>query len=117
MKHKAFFLALTLVVVASVGGYVSSHKNTKQDKGVDFTYTVGDTYKNTKDNLSKKGWTSYLPEGSVSEDKEFPEIESCGKGIDAVCFVNFKKGEQYEHIIVQKGGRSNYETWVVIGQE
>ncbi len=110
-------------MVLIVGSLAFLFLNKKQlpeipENNNEFTYKMGDLYRETKRQLLGSGWSTYIPEGfTPASDVEFPEIGDCGNGIDAVCFVNFKKGEEYQHIIVQKGGRNEYVDWTTIGQE
>ena len=78
-------------------------------------------YVEAKQRLATKGWTTYIPDDFTStHDKTFPEIGDCGDGIDAICNVNFKKGDVVEHLNVQIGGREPYgpyTVWTVVGNE
>jgi hypothetical protein len=76
-------------------------------------------YIEVKKKLIAQGWSisEVLPS---AEDKEFPEIGGCGNGIDAICFVNLKKGDIEQPMDVQIGGRPPYGPyleWTVIGFE
>lgn len=89
----------------------------------------GKTYADAKRELAAKGWIAYEPDAndpSLGEpwvsagDSTYPEIGWCGQGLDAICNVNFKKGNIEEHLIVKIGGRAPigpYKEWTVMGHE
>lgn len=87
----------------------------------DFPFTMHDTYVHAKQVLAENGWMvdNIIDFKSVG-DSEFPEIGDCGIGIDAICHVNFKKGDKRVHLNVQIGGRAPYgpySEWTVVGNE
>lgn len=140
---KILYSIVVLLVLGAVGYLIGS--DTKESRGVeevgpvekiqgeelqkDFEVVVGKTYVVAKQELLSKGWIAYEPtsdDSALSEpwvsagDVQFPEIGWCGQGLDAICNVNFKKGELKNHINVKVGGRAPsgpYTEWTVVGGE
>ncbi len=81
---------------------------------------IGKSYVTVKDRLIHSGWSTFiLPEERNNPviDETFPEIRYCGSGLDAICSVSFMKGDTQAHLDLQKGGRSGYLEWTIVGSE
>lgn len=83
----------------------------------DFPFEIGESYGVAKKMLAKEGWTAIIPKDRTrSPSATFPEITDCGSGIDAVCSVDFKKGDEAFGFYVMsttKAGEDDSVQWVV----
>lgn len=92
----------------------------------DFSYTLGESYVDFRESVAKNGWLPIIPEkyelGSGMStttpiDERFPEISSCGSGVDMVCSVSFINGKYRRGLMIQPP-RTNRRTsdWTVAGR-
>lgn len=105
------------------------HLGTKSNI-VNFEITAMMKYVEARAEMLANGWMPLIPEiygyesGTIKSqnpiDPNFPEIWTCGTGIDQVCMAGFKKGDETTHLMIQVGGRppyGPYSEWTVIGNE
>ena len=81
-------------------------------------------YLDVKKTLLEKGYLIILSNNPSAG--EFPEIGNCGAGVDAICNVDFKKGDIRKHLNVGMSDQRAYANvvkkypnpyWLVIGNE
>lgn len=84
----------------------------------DFVFKYFDAYTNVKAQLTASGWTPIIPPSTAAPiDPQFPEISSCGPGVDRICVVGFQKGAYQRRFNLQLRSDNGASEWIVVGSE
>lgn len=131
---------VVLIVAILIGFYllINSYQVSKQNNSSSsiqtqtgmaaFNFSINDTYPHAKKELALSGWVVEIPDSYIKEagtqsasktpiDVQYPEIDSCGSGKDAICTVNFTKGSFNNHLNLKSTFRNGNTVWLVVGNE
>lgn len=86
---------------------------------IDFPFTLNDEYSHAKQVLAENGWVHFISSdpNRITVDSNYPEIENCGSGVDAICSVEFRKNGYPMHLNLKSVYVDGKPQWIVVGNE